>query len=129
MRAPPARAPFRSADILPHLVAQESSGRPGISGPQTEYGRAQGLTQVLPSTGRGVAEKLGVAWRPDLMTGTSPAAQQYQRAIGQAYLDEALSATGTVYDGLRYYHGGPNRKLWGPKTNAYAASVLRRLGV
>lgn len=100
-----------------------------MTGPQTAYGRAQGLTQVLPSTGQGVAKKLGVPWRPDLMSGTSEAAAAYQRAIGQAYLDEALSKTGNVSDALKYYHGGPNRGLWGRKTNAYAADVLRRMGV
>lgn len=123
------RAAFQSADVLPHLIAQESGGRAGVQGPQTPYGRAQGLTQVLPSTAQGIAKRLGVAWRPDLMTGTSEAAQQYQRAIGQAYLEEGLTKTGNVTDALKYYHGGPNRRLWGPKTEAYAASVLRRMGV
>lgn len=87
------------------------------------------MTQVLPSTGQGVARKLGVAWRPDLMSGDSEAAVNYQRAIGQGYLEEALGKTGNVTDALKYYHGGPNRRLWGPKTNAYAADVLRRMGV
>lgn len=87
-----------------------------------------GLTQVLPSTGQGVAQRLGVPWRQDLMTGSDGNAAAYQRAIGQAYLDEALSKTGNVRDALRYYHGGPNRKLWGPKTNQYADSILRNMG-
>jgi len=113
---------------LPHLISQESGGKAGITGPQTQYGRAQGLTQVLPATGQGVARKLGVAWRPDLMSGNSPAAAQYQAAIGQGYLEEALSKTGNVRDALKYYHGGPNRRLWGSKTNAYADSVLRKMG-
>ena len=125
---PPGRVAFRSADILPHLISQESGGKAGITGPQTQYGRAQGLTQVLPATGQGVARKLGVAWRPDLMSGNSPAAAQYQAAIGQGYLEEALSKTGNVRDALKYYHGGPNRRLWGSKTNAYADSVLRKMG-
>jgi len=114
---------------LPHLIQQESGGRVGVSGPQTQYGKAQGLSQVLPATGQGIAKKLGVPWRGDLMTGTSPDAAAYQRSIGQAYLDEALNKTGNVRDALRYYHGGPNRQIWGPKTNAYADGVLRRMGV
>lgn len=84
---------------------------------------------MLPATGQGIAKKLGVPWRPDLMSGTSAQAAEYQQAIGQAYLDEALQATGNVTDALHYYHGGPNRKLWGPKTRGYAANVLRRMGV
>lgn len=123
------RAPFRSADVLPYLIQQESHGHAGVQGPVTKWGRAQGETQVLPGTGAAMAKKIGVAWRPDLMTGTSPEAATYQRAIGGAYLDEALDATGNVTDALKYYHGGPSRSMWGPKTNAYAANVLRRMGV
>lgn len=128
MRPRLGRAPFQSADILPHLVQQESGGRVGALGPQTQYGQAQGLGQQLPSTAQGIAKKLGVPWRPDLMTGTSDAAKQYQSAMTQSYLEEALDKTGNVADALKYYHGGPNRKLWGPKTEAYSASILRRLG-
>lgn len=98
-------------------------------GPQTAYGRAEGMTQMLPATAREMAQKLGVPWRPDLMTGRSAQAAQYQRALGQAYLEQGLSETGNVRDALHYYHGGPSRKLWGPKTRSYAASVLRRMGV
>jgi len=124
----PARVAFHSADVLPALIQQESGGRVGVQGPQTRYGRAQGLTQVLPSTAQGIAKRLGVPFRPDLLGGTSDAAAQYQRAIGGAYLDEGLSKTGNVRDALRYYHGGPNRGMWGRKTNAYADAILARLG-
>ena len=86
------------------------------------------MTQVLPATAQGVAKKLGVAWRPDLMSGTSEAAAKYQQAIGQGYLEEALDKTGNVADALKYYHGGPNKRLWGRKTNAYSDGILRRLG-
>lgn len=113
---------------MPHLIRQESGGRAGIRGPVTPYGQALGLTQVLPSTGQGLARKLGVPWREDLMTGSSPDAAEYQKRIGQAYLEEGLSATGNIRDGLRYYHGGPNRRMWGPKTNAYADAILSRMG-
>jgi soluble lytic murein transglycosylase-like protein len=123
------RVPFQSADILPHLIQQESGGRVGISGPQTQYGQAQGITQMLPATAQGVAKKLGVPWRPDLMSGKSEAAAAYQKALGQGYLEESLNATGNVRDGLMRYHGGPNRRLWGPKTNSYADNILRRMGV
>jgi hypothetical protein len=52
------------------LIQQESGGHPGVTGPQTKYGRSTGLTQLLPSTGKAMAEKLGVPWQPDLLTGT-----------------------------------------------------------
>ena len=113
---------------MPALIQQESGGRPGIMGPQTKYGRAVGLTQMLPDTAKGVAQKIGVPWRPDLLSGRSEEAARYQRILGEAYLREGLEATGNVRDALHYYHGGPNRKLWGPKTRSYANAVLRRLG-
>lgn len=83
--------------------------------------------QLLDSTAQGVAKKLGVAWRPDLMTGTSAQAVQYQNALGEAYFNEGLQATGNYFDAARYYHGGPNRRQWGPKTNQYANDFIRRL--
>lgn len=94
----------------------------------TKYGQAQGLSQMLPATAQQMAGKLGLPWRPDLMTGTSDTAAQYQRSLGQAYFQQGLQATGNVPDAVRYYHGGPSRSLWGPKTEAYAQSVLSRLG-
>ena len=109
------------------LIQQESGGRAGVLGPQTQYGRAEGMTQMLPATAQNMAKKLGVTWRPDLMTGTSSEAASYQTALGQAYLHEGIEKTGSLADGLRYYHGGPDRRQWGPKTNAYAANVLARM--
>lgn len=93
----------------------------------TQYGQAQGLAQLLPATAKEQAGKLGVPWRPDLMTGKTAEAAAYQRAIGEAYLGEGLARTGNERDALRYYHGGPNRRQWGPKTNAYADAILSRL--
>jgi hypothetical protein len=115
---------------LAHAVeGQESGHRAGISGPMTKYGQAHGLMQVLDSTGKGMAEKLGVPWRPELMSGTSEEAKAYQRQIGGAYLTECLQAEGgDVRQALMRYHGGPNRDIWGPKTHAYADDVLRRVG-
>lgn len=75
-----------------------------------------------------MARNLGVPYRADLMTATTPAGAQYQRALGEAYFNEGLAKTGNYYDAARYYHGGPNRRQWGPKTNAYADSIIRRLG-
>lgn len=111
------------------LIQQESGGRAGAPGQVTPYGQPHGATQLLSGTGEEMAAKLGVPWRPDLLSDTSPAGMQYQRALGRAYFDEGLAKTGNVRDALRYYHGGPNRDMWGPKTNAYADEVLARAGV
>lgn len=84
--------------------------------------------QMLPSTAQGEASKLGIPWRPDMMTGKTPEAAQYQDQLGQSYLRHAYQATGNWPDAFRYYHGGPNRQIWGPKTNAYADAVTQRMG-
>ena len=83
--------------------------------------------QMLPSTAQGVAQKIGVPFRPDLLTGKTPDAAQYQRTLGEAYLKQGYNATGNMRDAFRYYYGGPNRSMWGPKTNAYADSVMSRM--
>ena len=117
-----------AAAAMPSLIHQESGGRAGVVGPQTAYGRAEGKTQMLPATAKATAKRIGVVWRPELMTDDSPEADEYQTRLGQAYLQEGLEATGNLPDALRYYHGGPDRKLWGPKTEAYAKSVLGHAG-
>lgn len=71
-----------------------------------------------------MAGKLGLPWNPSLLTGTGPEAADYQKRLSRAYLQEGLAKTGNLRDALRYYHGGPNRRLWGPKTNAYADAIL-----
>jgi hypothetical protein len=110
------------------LTNQESHGNGKAVGPQTKYGRALGSTQMLPATAKGVAAKLGVAWRPDLLQSNDRNALAYQRSLASAYLQEGLEKTGNLTDALHYYHGGPDRALWGPKTQAYAKAVLGRLG-
>jgi len=113
--------------VVDAVIQQESGGRAGIQGPQTKWGRAQGLMQVLPSTGQGVAKKLGIAWKPELMTRSDSVGAAYQRQLGEAYLQEGYAKTGNARDALHYYHGGPNRAQWGPKTRGYANSILAKL--
>lgn len=86
------------------------------------------MTQMLPETAKEMAAKIGLPFRPDLLTGTSRLAAEYQKRLGKAYFEEGLAKTGNLQDALHYYHGGPDRSLWGPKTRAYAKSVLGRIG-
>lgn len=90
---------------------------------------ALGSTQLLPDTAREMASKLGLAFRPDMLRSNDRTALAYQRQLAKAYLQQGYSATGNLTDALRYYHGGPNRSMWGPLTDAYAQNVLARLGV
>lgn len=114
---------------MPSLIKQESGGRAGVLGPQTRYGRAEGLTQMLPATAQAMAKKLGVEWRPELMRANTPEAAAYQERLGQAYLAQGLAETGNLPDALRYYHGGPDRRQWGPKTEAYSTAILTSMGM
>jgi soluble lytic murein transglycosylase len=122
-----ALAAFNTKEAFEALIQQESGGRAGAIGPKTQWGNALGKTQLLPDTAREMAQKLGVPYREELLRGTSPEAAAYQRALGMAYFQEGLQRTGNLTDALHYYHGGPNRKLWGPKTRSYAKSVLARM--
>ncbi|WP_267386162.1 hypothetical protein [Sphingomonas sp. GC_Shp_3] len=84
--------------------------------------------QLLDGTAKGMADKLGLPWRPELMTGRTSEAAAYQKTLGAAYFHEGLEKTGNYYDAARYYHGGPNRALWGPKTEAYAHHFISQIG-
>jgi soluble lytic murein transglycosylase-like protein len=90
---------------------------------------ALGSTQLMPDTAKQMAGKLGLAFRPDMLRSNDPQALRYQRALAGAYLKEGLDKTGNLTDALHYYHGGPDRSLWGPKTHAYATNVLSQLGI
>lgn len=121
MRRPARRRPF--PDLMGALIKQESGGR----GDAVSSAGALGSTQMLPGTAKEMARKLGLPFRPNLLKSTAPEALRYQRALGEAYLQEGLQKTGNIRDALRYYHGGPDRSIWGPKTNAYVDQVLNRL--
>jgi soluble lytic murein transglycosylase len=123
-------APGTFAALSHAVTQQESGGRAGIAGPATRYGNAHGLMQVLDSTGEGIARRIGVEWRPDLMRGKGEAAAAYQKKIGDAYLKEGLTRyNGDIRSALLFYHGGPDQAQWGPKTHAYADSILKRMGM
>jgi hypothetical protein len=121
--ASPASFSAPGADqVWQNIVQIESGGRPGVLGPQTRYGRAQGMTQMLPATAQQMAQKLGVPWQPELMTATTPEGAAYQQQLGRAYFDEGVQRYGgDLSRGAMYYHGGPDESIWGPRTRAYAA--------
>jgi hypothetical protein len=110
------------------IIGQESGGRYGV--PNAEGSGAMGIGQVMPETAKALAARIGLPYRPDLMAGTSPQAKQYQDAITEAAVQEAWQAGGNGRDpqtAAMYYHGGSNRKIWGPKTRNYAQAILGRI--
>lgn len=101
----------------------------GVTGPMTQFGQAHGTFQVMDPTGQALAQKLGIAWRPDLMRGTSPEAVQYQNTIGDAAVNDAWAhGGGDPAKAAAYYYGGSDQKLWGPKTRAYQQAIVSRMG-
>lgn len=115
---------FKSA-----IIGQESGGRYGV--PNAQGSGAMGIGQVMPETARALAARVGLPYRPELMRGTTADARQYQDRITDAAVREAWNAGGQGKDprvSAMYYHGGSNRKGWGPKTQRYSNDILRRLG-
>lgn len=109
-------------------VKQESGGNGNAIGPMTDYGQALGSTQMLPATAKAMADKLGLPWRPDWLVGNTPEELDYQNKLGRAYFAEGLQKYGgDPRKAAMYYHGGPDERLWGPKTQAHADKVMANL--
>lgn len=120
-----AGGPLSVDSVLPHIVAQESGGNYAARNASTG---ALGAYQVMPATGKALAQRLGLPWRPELMTAATPEGKAYQDAIGGAAVKEAVDASGGDPATMAaYYHGGSDRSKWGPKTRQYAAEVAARL--
>lgn len=124
---PTGRAGTVSVESLrPAVIAQESGGDYTARNSSTG---ALGAYQIMPATGRALAERLGIQWMPGLMTKNTPEARKYQDAIGTAALEEAVAASGgDPMVAAAYYHGGSDRNKWGPKTQKYAQEVTGRMG-
>lgn len=126
----PASAPSGPVDIerFRHAIRmQESGDHAGAVGPDTPYGNAEGVGQTLPATAEAMARKIGIPWNPSMMRGKTPAAMDYQTKISNAYIDEALQASGgNPEKAAAYYFGGPNMALHGPKTAQYSKDIMAR---
>lgn len=96
-------------DILLGLAKQESSFNPNAVGELTKWGHAKGIMQYLPGT----AASLGI--NPlDPVQAIDAAAKQ---------LRERLNKGESIEEAIAHHHSGPNRKLWGPKTEDYVRKV------
>jgi hypothetical protein len=68
-----------------------------------------------------------MAYRPDLLTGKSKAAKEYQDALGTEQLREAVDFGGGDVGRAGIYHfAGPNEAGWGPKTRKYKQDIMQR---
>lgn len=94
------------------LVRQESGFNPRARSPVG----AMGVMQIMPGT-----------WRAQGCTG-NPWEPQANVRCGMGYLAKAYRQGGPRWAALRY-HGGPNTRMHGRKTQAYARNVLRMAGI
>jgi hypothetical protein len=123
--APPAGVSYDT--FKKAIVGQESGGRYGVA--NTQGSGAMGIGQVMPQTARVLAGRLGLPYRPELLAGTDPTAQNYQNRITDAATREAWQfGGGDPAKAAMYYFGGSDRSKWRDKTHRYASDILGRLG-
>lgn len=96
-------------DVLLGMAKQESGFNPLAMGPQTKWGRAQGIMQYLSGT----AASLGID-PLDPSQAIDAAAKQIR---------ERLDMGESIEEAIAHHHAGPNRALWGPKTADYVEKV------
>lgn len=110
------------------LMAQESGGDYGVT--NREGSGAMGAYQFMPDTAQGLAKRIGVPYRPELLAGPKARTDEgkaYQEALMDAQLDELIEFSGGDLSRAAAYHfAGPNEKLWGPKTRKYQEDIARR---
>lgn len=109
------------------IIGQESGGRYGVA--NTQGSGALGIGQIMPETARALSARLNLPYRPDLLSGTTPEARQYQDQLTEAALNEAWQyGRGDPRVAAQYYFAGPNKSGWGEKTARYGEDILRRMG-
>lgn len=100
-------------DVLKNMWRRESGNGTNL-GP-SEAG-AVGHFQQLPATLHTIEKRTGTKLNPSNFTDSLFAASQVLRENMDKFQD--------VGDSVRAYHGGWDRKQWGPKTAAYVADLL-----
>lgn len=102
-------------NVLMALGHQESRYNPQAIGPDTQWGRARGMMQYLDSTAKGL--------------GINPFAPEEAIPAAARQIRERLDKGYSMEDAVKEHFAGPNRKLWGAKTDAYGREVLEKAGV
>lgn len=107
-----AKASGIDPDLLRAHMQVESSGNPQAVSPQG----AVGLMQLMPAT----AKALGVKDATDPKQAIPAAARLIRQNLD--------ASNGDVATAIRMYHGGPDQKQWGPKTDTYTQKVMATMG-
>jgi soluble lytic murein transglycosylase len=90
-------------DIDPTWVAAEIRAESVFNPNARSHADARGLMQVLPSTGAGLAKRLGLPWRG----GNDLYDSDFNIALGTAYLRELEDKYGQTYIAIAAYNAGP----------------------
>jgi hypothetical protein len=110
------------------LLMQESGGDYGAT--NAEGSGAMGAYQFMPPTAMALAKRLGLKYRPDLMSGAkgrSKEGREYQERLMDAQMEDILAYSGgDVGKAGAYHFAGPNTKGHGAKTRKYEQDILRR---
>lgn len=89
--------------IDPTWVAAEIRAESVFNPKARSHADARGLMQVLPSTGAGIAKRLGLPWRG----GESLYESEFNIMLGTAYLRELEDKYGMAYTAIAAYNAGP----------------------
>jgi soluble lytic murein transglycosylase len=89
--------------IDPTWVAAEIRAESVFNPKARSHADARGLMQVLPSTGAGIAARLGLPWRG----GDSLYEPEFNIQLGTAYLRELEDKYGMTYVAIAAYNAGP----------------------
>lgn len=102
------------ANVIMAIAHQESRYNPQAVGQPTKWGTAKGMMQNLDSTAKGL--------------GIDP--HNAEQAIDAAakQIRERLDKGASMIDAIKEHFAGPDRKLWGEKTDAYGREVMDKVG-
>lgn len=90
-------------NIDPTWVAAEIRAESVFNPKARSQADARGLMQVLPSTGAGIAKRLGLPWRG----GESLYEPEFNISLGTAYLRELEDKYAMTYTAIAAYNAGP----------------------
>ena len=90
-------------NIDPTWVAAEIRAESVFNPKARSHADARGLMQVLPSTGAGIAKRLGLPWRG----GDSLYEPEFNISLGTAYLRQLEDKYGFTYTAIAAYNAGP----------------------
>ena len=110
------------------ILMQESGGDYGVM--NREGSGAMGAYQFMPDTARALAERAGLEYRPDLMSGKGGRSKEgiaYQERLMDEQMKDIVAFSGGDVSRAGIFHfAGPNEKGYGPKTRQYGQDILRR---